>query len=238
MGKYIKTALILASLMIVIGIILGLVYMATEKAMAKADLNAKLSAIKFVLTNPRTGKLLVSENQIPTTLAELDLKIWKSSRSGILYSDPKYPGFVLSPVYRFLGKNGEKIYVLTGFGVGFGGRVVTVAGFVQQKSGFYENAIDVTDYSNETPGMGAKINDPDIRRRFFSIPNSGFEKGLKVNKDAFLFPLPAGYLSKLSQYKKKGIVVTSDVMTGATITPRAVVNTLNAMYDFLEKEAK
>ncbi len=238
MGKHIKIALILTSLMIVIGVILGMAYMSTEKAIAKADLNAKLSAIKFVLTNPKTGKLLVSEDQIPTTLSELTQKTWKSSSSKILYSDPKYPGFVLSPVYQFLGKNGEKIYVITGFGLGFGGRVSTIAGFVQKKNGFYENAIDVIDYSNETPGMGAKINDPDIRKRFFSIPNSGLEKGLKVNKDAFLFPLPKDYLSKLGQYKKKGIVVTSDVMTGATITPRAVVNSLNAMYDFLEKEAK
>ncbi len=225
--------------MVVLGVVLGFVYMITEKPIAKSDLDAKLSAIKFVLTSPQTGKLLVNKNQIPTSLAQLDSKIWKSNPSGLLYKDPKYPGYVLSPVYKFLGKDGLPIYVLTGYGIGFGGKVVTVAAFIQQRDKkFYENAIDVINYSSETPGLGAKINNNNVRRRFFSIPNSGFKRGVKVNKDANLFPLPSDYISKLGQYKKEGIVVTSDVMTGATITPRAVVNTLNAMYDFLEREAR
>lgn len=237
MRNYMKTALILTTLMVVIGVILGFVYGITEKPMAKADLNAKLSAIKSVLTDPQTGKLLVSEDQIPQTLDQLNKKIWKSDKSGTLYKDPNYPGFVMSPAYLFKDTNGKNIYVLTGYGVGFGGNVVSVASFVRDAGGFYENAIDVIDYSNETPGLGAKINEKDVRERFYSIPNSGLKNGVKVNKDANLFPLPSDYVSKLTQYKKEGIVVTSDIMTGATITPRAVVNTLNAMYDFLEKEA-
>jgi electron transport complex protein RnfG len=42
-------------------------------------------------------------------------------------------------------------------------------------------------------------------------------------------------LSQLSddEAKKQGVAKVSDVMTGATITPRAVANALNAMLDYL-----
>ncbi len=238
MGNHVKVALVLTLVMLIIGIILSGVYVMTLNPIQKADLNAKFEAIKFVLTDPQTGQLLVNTDQIPETMAQLNAKIWKSDSSGVLYSNSKLPGYVLSPAYLFKGKNGENIYVITGYGIGFGGRVVTVASFIQQKNGFIENAIDVIDFSTETPGLGAKINDPDVRSRFFDIPNSGFKDTIKVNKDADLFPLPSNYKAEIPAYKKKGIVVTSDVMTGATITPRSVANTLNAMYEFLEKEVK
>ncbi len=238
MGKYLKTALLLTVLMVAIAVILSAVYLMTKQPIAKSDLEAKLTAIKAVLTDPNTGKLLIDENEIPKTLSQLKAKIWKSDPSGILYSDQKVKGYVLSPAYLFKSKNGEPVYVLLGYGIGFGGRVVTVAAFEKKKDGFYENAIRVIDYSNETPGLGAKINEPQVRQRFYSIPNSGFENGVKVNKDANLYPLPPDYKDKLNYFKSKGVVVTSDVMTGATITPRAVVSTLNAMYAFLEKEAR
>lgn len=239
MGSHVKIALVLTTVMVIIAVILAGVYLMTLKPIQKADLNAKFKAIKFVLTDQQTGKLLVSQSQIPETMKELNAKIWKSDPSGVLYSNSKLPGYVLSPAYLFKGLDGSNIYVLTGYGIGFGGHVGSVASFIQQKNGeFLESSIDVIDYSNETPGLGAKINDPDVRSRFFDIPNSGFKDEIKVNKDADLFPLPANYMSKLTQYKSKGIIVTSDVMTGSTITPRSVANTLNAMYEFLEKEVK
>ncbi len=238
MGKYFKTALILTVIMVAIAVILASVYVVTKQPIAKSDLEAKLTAIKAVLTDPNTGKLLINENEIPQTMAQLKAKIWKSSSSGILFSDERAKGYVLSPAYVFKAKNGEPVYVLVGYAIGFGGKVVTVAAFEKRGNGFYENAIRVIDYSNETPGLGARINEPKVRKRFYSIPNSGFENGVKVNKDANLYPLPKGYKEKLNYYKSKGIVVTSDIMTGATITPRAVVSTLNTMYTFLEKEAR
>jgi electron transport complex protein RnfG len=36
--------------------------------------------------------------------------------------------------------------------------------------------------------------------------------------------------------KDGGIIFISDIMTGATITPRGVANAINAMYEYLEKE--
>ncbi len=238
MLKHFKVALILTTLMVVIAVALGAVYLLTKGPIAKSDLNAKLSAIKNVLTDPNTGELLIKESEIPKSLEQLNLKVWKSDPSGTLYKNDEYKGYILSPAYKFITKDGKDAYVLVGYGIGFGGRVITVAAFVKENGSFYENAIRVIDYSNETPGLGAEINDPKVRKRFYQIPGSGFKNKLKVNKDANLYPLPGDYLSKLNFYKSKGVVITSDVMTGATITPRAVVATLNTMYAFLEKEVK
>lgn len=92
------------------------------------------------------------------------------------------------------------------------------------------NSVRVIDYSQETPGLGAKIGEEDIQKRFFPIPPEGLKNGLKVDKDA---GLPKGSPEEL---KQKGIVKVSDVMTGATITPRAVTVALNLMYRYLTEE--
>ncbi|MGC9218861.1 MAG: RnfABCDGE type electron transport complex subunit G, partial [Athalassotoga sp.] len=65
MGNHIKIALILTVVMVIIGVILAGVYLMTYTPIAKADLNAKFEAIKFVLTDQTTGQLLVSQSQIP-----------------------------------------------------------------------------------------------------------------------------------------------------------------------------
>jgi len=100
----------------------------------------------------------------------------------------------------------------------------------------YENgelslyAIKVLDYSQETPGLGAKIADENIQKRFYPIPENGLSNGIKVDKDAGKQALSP------EEAKSQGVVKVSDVMTGATITPRAVSNSLNAMYNYLKKE--
>jgi electron transport complex protein RnfG len=55
-----------------------------------------------------------------------------------------------------------------------------------------------------------------------------------VNKDAGVQSTD-DYEFMVERREKEGIVQTSDVMTGATITPRAVASTLNSMYEFLIK---
>ena len=59
---------------------------------------------------------------------------------------------------------------------------------------------------------------------------------MKVNKDAGILPKSSN--EEIRKLKDSGVVQTSDVMTGATITPRAVVNTLNTMFEFLNQEVK
>ncbi len=57
MANHVKIALILTAVMVAIGVILASVYLMTYAPIAKADLNAKFEAIKFVLTDQTTGRL-------------------------------------------------------------------------------------------------------------------------------------------------------------------------------------
>lgn len=238
MGNIIKTGLVLAVITLVLGFLLGLVYMVVKEPIENAELNAKLKAIKVVLTSPENGELIINSNELPKNLKDLENRTWKSDKDGVLFESSKYKAKVLSPAYRFTGKNGEDIYILTGSAIGYGGSVITMASFIKKDGEFYENAIEVLEYSQETPGLGARIAEEEIKERFFGISSNAFDSsgGLKVNKDAGI--LPKSTKEEIEQLKKSGIVQTSDVMTGATITPRAVVNTLNAMFEFLNQEVK
>jgi len=156
----------------------------------------------------------------------------RPSEEGIMYSSTTWKGKVQSPAYIFETKDGKKVYVLTGQAVGYGGNVVSVAAFLTTSQGLKLNAIKVMEYSQETPGLGANITRDDIHKRFYPIASEGLEKGLKVNKDAGII-VPSNELQRARD--TEGVVQTSDVMTGATITPRAVVNSINTMYEFLKK---
>ncbi|MDI3472215.1 MAG: H+/Na+-translocating ferredoxin:NAD+ oxidoreductase subunit [Thermotogaceae bacterium] len=238
MGNIIKTGLILATITLVLGFLLGLVYMVVKEPIENAELNAKLKAIKVVLSSPGKEELIIDSDELPKNLKDLEDRIWKSDEDGILFESSKYKAKVLSPAYKFTGKNGEDIYILTGSAIGYGGSVITMASFIKKDGEFYENAIEVLDYSQETPGLGARIAEKEIKKRFFGISSNAFNAsdGLKVNKDAGV--LPKSNEKEIEELKKSGVVQTSDVMTGATITPRAVVNTLNAMFEFLTQEVK
>ncbi|PLV57481.1 RnfABCDGE type electron transport complex subunit G [Thermotoga sp. SG1] len=222
MKDIIKTGLILMIFTAISGLFLGFVYVGVKGKIQEADNAAKLVAIKFVLKDPFTGDYLVDEEMIEevvkkTGIDTITLKEYKE-------------GAVLGPIYKFKTKDGKSAYVLSGYAPGFGGNVTVVACFLETKNGLMLNSVRVIDYSQETPGLGAKIGEEDIQKRFFPIPSEGLKDGLKVDKDA---GLPKGTPDEL---KQKGIVKVSDVMTGATITPRAVVTALNLMYRYLTEE--
>ncbi|OAA30972.1 electron transporter RnfG [Kosmotoga arenicorallina S304] len=234
MREYFKMGFVLMIITIIAGLGLALVYSLVKEPIEKAELAAKIDAIRFVLTDSTTGKLLIPENEIPkdrTTLAKYE---WTPmpSEEGIMFSSTTWKGKVQSPGYIFETKDGAKIYVLTGQAVGYGGNVVSVAAFLSTPQGLKLNAIKVMEYSQETPGLGANIARDDIQKRFYPISSEGLEKGIKVNKDAGIIVPPDEYQQARDT---NGVVQTSDVMTGATITPRAVVNSINTMYEFLKK---
>ncbi|PLV59001.1 RnfABCDGE type electron transport complex subunit G [Thermotoga sp. KOL6] len=222
MKDILKTGLILMAFTAVAGLFLGLVYVGVKDKIREADNSAKLKAIEFVLKDPMTGEYLVRKENIEN-------EVKKTGIEAVVLKEYK-EGVVLGPLYVFRTEDGKKAYVLSGYAPGFGGNVTVVACFVESQRGLILNSIRVIDYSQETPGLGAKIGEEEIQRRFFPIPPEGLKEGLKVDKDA---GLPKGTLDEL---KKKGVVKVSDVMTGATITPRAVVTALNLMYRYLTEE--
>ena len=213
--ELIKKGLILMIYTLIAGLVLGGIYVMTKPAIARADLSEKRKAMETVLKDWKTGGMLVPEDEISKALE-------KGGEEEVIEREYRgVKGKVILPVYEFDSKVG-KVYVLVGAAPGFGGDVKVMAAFVKGERGVYLNAIKVLDASQETPGLGAKILDPSIQKRFYGIPQGGLEKGVVVDKDA------KGRMGK-------GVVRTSDVMTGATITPRAVANAINIMYEYLKE---
>ncbi|GAB6188345.1 RnfABCDGE type electron transport complex subunit G [Marinitoga arctica] len=230
MKEYMKTGLILMIFIVISGFIVSLVYISTKPAIDNAELQAKLKAIKKVLENSRGEGLLISENMIPKTSKELEKAIWDSSENGILYSTSNSK--VYSPVYKYTNKEGKDVYILTVSSIGFGGEVISVVSFVKDEN-IYFNNLEVISYSQETPGLGANIAEEKVKERFYPISYEGLINGVKVNKDAgVILSTP----EQIKEGKGKGIIQTSDVMTGATITPRAVANSINAGFEYLKSK--
>ena len=217
--------------------VLGVIYAISKNSMEKADLEAKLKAIRVVLVNTKTGELLIDKKDIPKTLEGLKARIWRESPSGIIYSDKAKGAKILSPVYRFKSRSGKDIFVMQFSGIGFGGNVVSVGSFIYDGKEIVENAIEVVDYSQETPGLGAKIGEKAVEKRFFGITSDAALKyGLRVNKDANVQPKTAK--RDIEALKERGIIQTSDLMTGATITPRGVTKALQASFEWLSSQLK
>jgi len=234
MKNYLKMGIVLMIFAVIVAAALSAVYSITKDPIDKAELNFKLSAIKTVLTDYKTGKLLISESDVPDSLEKLDEKIWKQTDEENLFYSSQYKAYVASPVYRFTLEDGRDAYLVTGGGIAYGGYVKILASFIKNESGLEMFEIEVLDYSQETPGLGAKIAEAKPKERFFNIPEQGLEKGLKVDKDAGVSV--KNTKDFIENEKKDGVIVTSDIMTGATITPRGVANALNAMYEYLKNE--
>ncbi|WP_126993563.1 RnfABCDGE type electron transport complex subunit G [Thermosipho globiformans] len=222
MKDMIKTGLILMVYTLVAGLILGFIYTSTQAAIKEAELKNTIDAVKFVLTE--NGDLLVKEKVIKEAVLEgskeEEKEIFKKGTSA-----------VLTPVLNFDTERG-KVYVLKGYGIGYGGKVITIASFLVNNKKIDLLSIRVIEYSQETPGLGAKIAEETSQKRFYPIPYEGLKNGVKVDKDAGKSNLSP------EEAKKIGVVKISDVMTGATITPRAVASTIDTMFEYLQKEVQ
>lgn len=218
---------------IVVAILLAAVYTITEEPIAMAELNVKLESIKTVLTDPVNGELLIDEKDIPESQEKLNDKIWKENDGETLYESKTYNGYCSSPAYEFSLKDGRTAYIINGAAVGYGGYVTIMCSFVKDTDSLEMLRLEVLDYSQETPGLGAKIAEEPVKERFFNIPEQGLVKGVKVDKDAGKTPAKTEEQEKT--YKKEGIISVSDLMTGATITPRGVANAINTMNEYLEQ---
>lgn len=219
MKEMLKTGLVLMVYTLVAGLILGFVYTSTQNAIREAELKNTIDAVEFVLTD--NGKLLVDKSEIKNAV----LNSSDSEEKELYKIDTSA---VLSPILKFETSKGT-VYVLKGYGIGYGGKVITIASFLKNNGRIDLLSIRVIEYSQETPGLGAKIAEDISQKRFYPIPYEGLKNGVKVDKDA-------GKSNLLpDEAKQIGVVKISDVMTGATITPRAVAATLDTMFKYLEK---
>jgi electron transport complex protein RnfG len=236
MRDYFKTGITLMIITVIAAFALSAVYSIVKEPIANAELGARLQAIRDVLKDPSTGKSMVSDEKTPSTASDLANFEWSPSgfqvEDGIIFKGEDGRGKVDSPVYRFTSDDGMEIYIAIASAVGYGGDVKTMASFISTDTGLKLNGIKVLEYSQETPGLGANIASSDIQKRFYPVESSGLERALKVNKDAGV--TPTGEEIDLKR-ETEGIVTVTDVMTGATITPRAVTVSINTMYQFLKK---
>ncbi|HOO73847.1 MAG TPA: RnfABCDGE type electron transport complex subunit G [Tepiditoga sp.] len=227
MKNYIKIGLILMTFTLISAFVVAFIYTAVKPYIDNAEFNSKLKAIKTVLKDNNDNYLI---KNIPENSQQLSALVWKSSENDVLYTDSTNAK-VYSPVYK-IEENGKNIYIMTVSGIGFGGDVKSVVSFVSQENDIYLNKIEVIDYSQETPGLGARIVESAVKARFSDIPKSGLEKTIKVNKDAGV----TYSKDNLDQAKANGVIQLTDIMTGATITPRGTVKSLNIAVEFLKKE--
>ncbi|PNR94636.1 RnfABCDGE type electron transport complex subunit G [Petrotoga sp. 9PWA.NaAc.5.4] len=228
MRDYIKTGFILAAFMIASALLVSVVYNFVQSTIEATEFSNVLKAVEKVLEDPITGEYLITN--IPKDKESLDSKIWKEDPSGVLYSTSK-SAKVYSPAYKFV-EGDKEIYVLNISGVGYGGDVKAIASFVKNEDGIKLNKIEITDYSQETPGLGARIGEEQVKRRFYPIPEQGLLSGVKVDRDVGA-NIPQ---NAIEEYKNQGIIKTNDVMTGSTITSRAVTNAINTAVEFLKTE--
>ncbi len=221
MKEHLKMGLILLVYCAIAGLALGLVYVVTKERIAQIELSEKLQAIEQVLKDEK-GNYIVSMSEIRSGLS-------KAEGEGTVYSNPF--GQVYAPVYRFETSSGN-IYVLSGAGIGYGGYVTVVASFIEKPEGFELYSMRVTGYANETPGLGARIGEEEVQKRFYPMPAEAIKSGVRVDKDAGATNLTP------EEAKQKGVAKVSDVMTGATITSRAVADALSVMIEYLYSEVK
>jgi electron transport complex, RnfABCDGE type, G subunit len=222
MKEYLKMGVVLLIYCAVAGLALGLVYTLTKDRISLTELQQKINAIEKVLKD-ENGQYIVPIEEVKRQISR------SGPVSNVIYEDSN--GKVYSPVYKFESELGT-VYVLSGSAIGYGGSVTIVASFVEKQEGLMLFSIRVTDFSQETPGLGARIGEEEIQKRFYPMEPSALENSVRVDKDANMTGL------SVEEARQKGIAKVSDVMTGATITPRAVANAINAMLSYLKSGVK
>ncbi len=238
MLEYLKTGLVLMVITLVAGFSLSLIYELVKEPIAEAELQEKLQAIRTVLKDYATSEPIMNEDKIPSDSESLDRFTWDPegfvAEAGVIYTSPSIRGAVYSPVYRFELPDNGQVFVLVGESQGYGGPVSIVSSFIVRDGEVILNGIEVIEYAQETPGLGANISYDEVKERFYPVERSGLQAGLKVDKDAGVSPTTDTELMNRRR-REEGIIQTSDVMTGATITANAVINALNLMYEFLSE---
>ncbi len=238
MREYVKTGLVLMMITLVAGFTLSLIYELVKEPIAEAELQEKLRAVRTVLKDPTTGQLIIEEDRIPYDRESLEKYVWEPEGfevvDGVLYTSAKIRGTVFGPAYKFDLVDDRVAYVLVGESPGYGGPVSIVSSFVVKDSEIVLSGMEVIEYAQETPGLGANISHEEVKDRYFPVDRPGLETGLKLDKTAGVSPTTEKELMDRRR-REEGIIQTSDVMTGATITAESVVNALNLMYEFLSE---
>ncbi|ODN30507.1 FMN-binding protein [Fervidobacterium thailandense] len=190
-----------------------------EEQKFRQAFKAKLDPMLELLTDD-SGKLILSERDVVHILEkQLCLQEEKSFGTGNVR--------LYLPHCEFTVDN-RKFYVLLADSKGYGGWIKVMALFNRELDGSVHLwKIKVLEAKDETDGLGKNVLNEDFQSRFYNIPQSGLENGLKLDLEQF----PPTFDEE--EAKKQGFILVADVMSYATISAKAVANGIQAMYEYL-----
>lgn len=184
------------------------------------QLKAKVEPLIELLTD-ESGKPLFKESEIIHMLARS-----RCLREEYLHQTGNVKLYL--PHCEFQSQD-KTIFVLFADSKGYGGWIKTLALFEREKDGTIGLwKIKVLDARDETDGFGKNVLSEDFQKRFYNVPESGLEKGLKLDLEEF----PPTFDTE--EAKKEGFILVADVMSYATISAKAVANAIQVMYNYLK----
>jgi len=165
--------------------ILGWVYDITQEPIRKAQDDRELQAIAEVVYDGFDNNPFAEKTYIPTANNQEHLILYPARRKGTI----------------------NAVAIKTSTNKGFGGRMDLIVGF------FLDGTISgyKVIHSNETPGLGTKVDKPHFKEQFIGIRPQ--KKSFKVRQDG-------------------GEI---DAVTAATISSRAVIDAIQKAYDAYNK---
>jgi len=181
---------------------------------------AKVEPLIGLLTD-ESGKLLLKESEIIDTLQ-------KSSclREENIHQIGNVKLYL--PHCEFQGRD-TTIFAIFADSKGYGGWIKVLALFERQKDRTMKLwKVKVLDARDETEGLGKNVLSDEFQKRFYNVPESGLEKGLKLDLEEFPPTFDA------EEAKKEGFILVADIMSYATVSAKAVANAIQVMYNYLK----
>ncbi len=188
---------------LVAGLLLGAAYSVTKKPIEIQNQKTKQEAYE----NVYKGAKFVSDSSIDSNLTAFNEKL---AAGKIKDGDETLNDAEISEVLKATIDGKDAGYVMTTSAKGYGGSITIALGF--DSTGTIKG-IQITDCSNETPGLGQNSANKDFNSQYLGIDIS---KTISVVKDG-------------SGSKDNG---TINAISGATITSKAVTRAVNAARQF------
>lgn len=191
---------------LIAGICLGGIYTVTKKPIAAQNEKKKQKAYEAVYK----GAKFESDKDIEKKLAAYN----KDLAAGKIKSDNmgSLSDVEITEVLKAKVDGKDAGYVMTCSGKGYGGSVTLALGIDEEG---VVKGIEVTDCSNETPGLGQNAAGDSFKNGFLKV---------KTGTD----------LSVVKDGSGKKDETKIDAISGATITSSAVTRTVNASLQFIE----
>lgn len=200
----IKDTIALTVITLIAGILLGGVYTMTKKPIEEQNETKKAEAYAAVFE----GAKFVPDDVINEKLTAYNEEL---AAGKVVKANETLSDVVISEIMKAQVDGADAGYVVTCAAKGYGGNVTIALGINAEGD---IQGIQITDASNETPGLGQNSTDPNWNSRFIGM---NISQEVAIVKDG-------------SESVENGSV---DAISGATITSRAVSRAVNGTLSFI-----